>query len=88
MGGEGAMMAAIHAIRNNKNLRSKRKSKGISFVTNSTEKTEYDLPKATPEKLQEIKMRMQKENKQRRAKQLLLLGISLVSIVSVLIYFA
>ncbi len=88
MGGEGAMMAAIQSIRNNKKLRSKRKSKGISFVTNSTEKTEYNLPKATPEKLQEIKTRLQKENKKRRVKQLLLLGVSLTIIVSVLIYFA
>lgn len=88
MGGGGAMMAAVQAIRNNKKLLSKRKSKSLSFVTNTNKKTEYNLPKATPEKLQEIKIRMQKENKKRRAKQLLLLGVSLTIIVSVLIYFA
>ncbi len=55
MGGEGAMMAAIHSLRNNKSLRSKRKDKSFGFVSNSNEKTEYDLPKATPEKLEEIK---------------------------------
>ncbi len=88
MGGEGAMMAAIHSLRNNKNLRSKRKDKSFGFVSNSTEKTEYNLPTATPEKLEEIKMRLQDENKKRRIKQLLLLGCTLLTIISILIYYA
>ena len=88
MGGGGAMLMAVQAIRNNKKLLSKRKDRSLSLVTNSNKKTEYNLPKATPEKLQEIKMRLQKENKQRKVKRLVLLGVSLTIIISVLIYFA
>jgi len=86
MGGEGAMVAAIHAIRNNKNLRIKRNDKGFSFVTNSTEKTEYNLPKATSAVLEKIKKRLQKENRKRKIKRLVLFSFSLGIIVSVLIY--
>jgi hypothetical protein len=88
MGGGGAMMMAVQAIRNNKKLLSKRKGRSLSLVTNSNKKTEYNLPKATPKKLEEIKIRLQKENKQRKVKRLVLLGISLTIIISVLIYFA
>lgn len=87
MGGEGAMMAANQSLKNNRSLVSKRKDRKLSFVSASNKKTEYNLPKATPQKLQEIKLRMQRENRQRRVKQVVVLSLALTSIISALIYF-
>lgn len=88
MGGGGVMLAAIHAIRSNKKLLSKRKSKGFSLVSNSAKKTRFNLPKATTQEINEIRMRMRNENKKRRAKQLVFLGVFVVIIVAFLVHYS
>jgi len=87
MGGGGAMMAANQSLKNNRSQMSKRKDRKLSFVSTSTKKTEYNLPQATPQKLREIKLRMQRENRQRRVKQVVVLSFALMSIISAFIYF-
>ncbi|WP_290696586.1 hypothetical protein [Lacinutrix sp.] len=54
MGGEGAMIQANQSLKANRKLVGKRKEKRFSFVHTSTEKTEYDLPKSTPETIRRI----------------------------------
>ena len=72
MGGEGAMMQAIAMSKYNRSLMSKRKDRKLSFVHTSTEKTEYNLPKSTPETLRRIKEKMIRENKLTKQKRLVL----------------
>ncbi|GGZ77412.1 hypothetical protein [Algibacter mikhailovii] len=65
MGGEGAMAAANNSLKNNRSLLSKRKDR--KALSGSYEHVEIkDFPKATPEKLMEIKERLTRENKQAR----------------------
>jgi hypothetical protein len=87
MGGEGAMMQANQSLKANRKLVGKRKEKRFSFVHTSTEKTEYNLPKATPETLNKIQEKMVRENKLRKQKRVILIGLFTVIIISVLVYF-
>ncbi len=88
MGGEGSMMAANQSLKNNRSLLSKRKEKGFGFVSSSKEKTEYNLPKASKQKLEQIRIRLQRKNKQKLIKQILIVCFLCLSLVSLLIYFA
>ena len=88
MGGGGSMMAANQSLKNNKSLLSKRKEKGFGFVSSSKEKTEYDLPNASPQKLEEIRSRLKRENKQKLIKLIFILCFIGLSLVSLFIYFA
>lgn len=86
MGGSGSAMAAIQVMRNNKKLLSKRKKGALSFVSNSTEKTEYNLPKASAHQLKALKERLQEENRQRRKTQLIVLMVFMLGLTAALIY--
>lgn len=86
MGGEGSMMAANQSLKSNRNMLAKRKEKSFSFVSNSTEKTEYNLPKASEKDIAFLRNKFKKEHKLRRTKQIILLIISLVAIIFLLIY--
>ncbi|MEC3907126.1 hypothetical protein VOI54_08845 [Tamlana sp. 2201CG12-4] len=67
MGGEGAMAAANNSLKNNRSLLSKRKEKkALSGSYANVEMREF--PEATPEKLREIKERLQRENNQAKVK--------------------
>jgi len=66
MGGEGAMMAMINAIKNNKSLLAKRKDK--KALSGSYGNAKLNFKEATPEMLQEIRERLKKERKQRMIK--------------------
>lgn len=84
--GFGSAQGMRVVIKNNRNLLSKRKDKKKEYGSYKNKKTEYNLPKATPQKLQEIRLRMQRENSQRRIKQVVVLSLALISIISALIY--
>jgi len=87
MGGEGAMMQANQSLKANRKLVGKRKEKRFSFVHTSTEKTEYNLPKSTPETLKRIQEKMERKNKLRQQKQLVFIIVFSIILVSVLVYF-
>jgi hypothetical protein len=74
MGGEGAMMAMINSIKNNKSLLSKRKEKHTMSGSYANLKI-AKFPEATPEELLRIKEKIQKENKQIRTKQIIAFSI-------------
>ena len=86
MGGGGVMAHAIHTMKANRKLVGKRKEKRFSFVHTSTEKTEYDLPKATPETLKHIQEKIIVENKKRQQKRLLLIGVFTVILITAFVY--
>lgn len=88
MGGEGSMMAANQSLKSNRNMLVKRKEKSFSFVTNSTEKTEYNLPEISEASILLLRQKLQKEHKQRRIKQIILLAIVVFVMFGTLIYFA
>ena len=90
MGGEGAMMNANQSLKANRKLVGKRKENRFSFVHTSSEKTEYNLPKATPETIRKIKEKIQRENKLRRQKRfiliIILIGFFMTILISVFMY--
>ncbi|WP_289043191.1 hypothetical protein [uncultured Olleya sp.] len=88
MGGEGSMMAANQSLKSNRNMLAKRKEKSFSFVTNSTEKTEYNLPEISEASILLLRQKLQREHKQRRIKQIILLAIVIFVMFGTLIYFA
>lgn len=87
MGGGGSMAAANQSLHANRKLVGKRKENRFSFVHTSTEKTEYNLPKSTPERLKRIKEKIQHKNKLRKQKRLVLIGIFTVILISAFVYF-
>ncbi len=85
MGGEGAMMAANNSLKNNRSLLAKRKeTKALEGSYATIELKEF--PKATSEQLEEIRERIQIKNKQNRVRQLIVLGVFLIILVSFTIY--
>lgn len=82
----GVVQSAISSIKNNRNLISKRKKLKDSLVGYyAKEKSKFNFPEATPQMIKELRMRLIKENKQRRLKQFLLLGVILIGLVIILI---
>ncbi len=86
MGGEGAMMAAINSLKNNRSLVSKRKEKGALGGSYSNVKL-AEFPEATPEQIKEIKERLRKENREDRIKQMLLFGVLCLTLILTVYYF-
>ena len=86
MGGGGVMAAANQSLKANRKLVGKRKEKRFSFVHTSTEKTEYNLPKSTPETLRRIQEKILHENKQRKQKRIVLIGLFTMILVSAFVY--
>ena len=70
----------------NRSLMSKRKDRKLSFVHTNTEKTEYSLPKSTPETLSRIQEKFTSENKLRKQKRLILIGLFTVILISTFVY--
>lgn len=75
------MAAANNSLKNNRSLLSKRKEKAVLSGSYANVKMK-EFPKATPEKLNEIKEKMQKEIKVYRTK------LALISIVFFFAFFA
>lgn len=82
------MMAANQSLKSNRNMLAKRKEKSFSFVTNSTEKTAYNLPEISEASILLLRQKLQREHKQRRIKQIILLAIVIFVMFGTLIYFA
>jgi len=87
MGGEGAMMQANQSLKANRKLVGNRKENRFSFISTSAEKTEYNLPKSTPETIKRIKEKIKRENKIRMQKRLMLMGVLIIILVSAFVYF-
>ncbi|MEZ4801929.1 MAG: hypothetical protein R2797_04090 [Gelidibacter sp.] len=86
MGGEGAMMAMITSLKNNG-----RRHKRIQFDKDkvggygNSEKVEFDFPKATPQMLQQIREKLQKERRRRFYRQVAVLTIILIVLIVIYI---
>lgn len=87
MGGEGSMMAANQSLKNNRDSRRKDRRKFIGLASDTSQVTEYNLPKATNEKLVRIKQRLQLERKTRNTKIILFVGITFSILLGVFFYF-
>lgn len=85
MGGEGAMMAMAASLKNNNNLKSKRKDRGGLSGSYADVKMQ-EFPKATPEILEAIKAKTIQENKKLRIKQLVWVAVVIVIAVLVFLY--
>lgn len=79
MGGEGSMMAANQSLKNNRSQlkRKENKALGGSYANIKLKK----FPEATEAQLQDIKNRVQSENKQIRIKQFVVLGVCIITLV-------
>lgn len=82
----GVVQTMITTLKNNEKMRSKRdKFKKTLGGYGKNEKVEYNLPKATPEQLQEIKIRIKRENKIMWIKVVLLSTVIIIALVWVLL---
>ncbi|QXP61180.1 hypothetical protein [Olleya sp. HaHaR_3_96] len=86
MGGEGAMMAANQSLKSNRSMLRKRREKSFSFVSNSTEKTAYNLPEISEKDILLLRKKLQKEQKERRIKQVVFLGVVMMVLIYTFIY--
>ena len=87
MGGEGAMMAANQSLNFNRSQLSKKRSGFGGLAHNpSGEKTEYNLPEASKKDIIKLRHKLQKEHIQRRVKQIVLLMVIMVVVISAVIY--
>ncbi|MDO7171934.1 hypothetical protein [Mariniflexile sp. AS56] len=85
MGGEGAMMAAMNSLKNNRSLLTKRKDN--SALEGSYSNIELkEFPKATAVQLENIKKRIQIKNRQNRIRQLVAVSVFLSVVIAFLIY--
>jgi hypothetical protein len=66
----GVVQTMITTLKNNEKMRSKRSNfkRTVSISGYNKQKPEYDFPEATPQILNEIKERLQKERKRRTYK--------------------
>lgn len=85
MAGEGFMMQAIKSIAYNKSLRGNHNRTSWKDYKIQNDKPIEDHIKATPELLEEIKTRLQAENKKRKKQGFFFLLLSFV-ILSVILY--
>jgi len=81
------MAAANQSLNTNRELVGKRKQNRFSFVHTSTQKTEYNLPNSTPEIIKRIQENSIRENKRMKIKRFVVLGVILVILLSLFIYF-
>lgn len=82
----GVVQTMITTLKNNEKMRSKRdKFKKTLGGYGKNEKVEYNLPKATPKQLQEIKTRIKRENKIMWIKVVLLSTVIIIALVWVLL---
>ena len=87
MAGEGFIAHMIASLRAN-NRRTKRVAfeKGTSYYSATTKKEEFDFPEATPELLQRIRERLQKEQKHHLIKWVLTSTLFFLMVIGFFIY--
>ncbi|WP_324069775.1 MAG: hypothetical protein RSE15_04515 [Flavobacterium sp.] len=78
MAGEGSMIQAIKSLAYNKSLRGNHNRSSWKDYKIKNEKPIEDHIKATPELLEEIRSRIQIENKKRKKQELLFLLLSFI----------
>ncbi|MCX7547977.1 hypothetical protein OS188_08425 [Xanthomarina sp. F1114] len=86
MGGEGAMMHMIHTLRNNKSMLNKRKERRLNNWSSTGEKLEFENT-ATQANLLQIRLKLQKERKQKLIKIIVTFGIFMILFIAVVAYF-
>lgn len=83
------MMAANQSLKANRSQLSKKKRGFGGLAHNqSGKKTEYNFPKATKEDIKKLRNKLKKEHIERRVKQIVLLTVIMIILISVFIYFA
>jgi len=85
MGGEGSMMAANQSLKANRALKNKRKKAGFSWVSSSKEKW-VDHKTASPELLEEIRLKMLKQQRVSKRRMIVAWVVVLCFIVGGLVY--
>ena len=78
MAGEGSMMQAIKSLAYNKSLRGNHNRSSWKDYKIKNDKPIEDHIKATPELLEEIRSRIQIENKKRKKQELLFLLLTFI----------
>ena len=88
MGFGGSAQAMITAIKNNEKMRRQKRERFKKQIGGygSLEKTEYNLPKATPEQLNAIRIRMKKERRQWLVKVTTLTIIGFVLLIGIIVF--
>ncbi|HCY82850.1 MAG TPA: hypothetical protein DHV22_15285 [Xanthomarina gelatinilytica] len=86
MGGEGSMMQMIHTLRNNKSMLNKRKDRRVVNTSISGKKLEFHNT-STEKDLLEIRLKLQKERKQKQEKTILVFCVFMFVLISMFIYF-
>ncbi|WP_191858848.1 hypothetical protein [Hanstruepera ponticola] len=87
MGFGGSAQSMITILKNNKNMLSEIRNKKHSLTGYKTTDTEFKIGEASPQVLREIRERLQKEQRSKRRKILILFGLIMSLILSVFIYF-
>ena len=88
MGFGGSTQAMITAIKNNEKIRRQKRERFKKQTTGgygSNSRTEYNLPEATPEQLEAIRNRMQKERKVWWVKVIVLTVVSALIVLTALV---
>jgi hypothetical protein len=85
MGGEGSMLAAMASLKANRALKNKRNKKGFSLVS-SVDEQWVDPKQPTFEQLMEIRTRIRKEEKARRKKIIMITVLTLIIVITGIIY--
>lgn len=80
------MMAANNSLKNNRSMLSKRNGRSLGLVTNSNFKTEYNLPKATPEDIKRLRNKLQQEQRLSRIKSVILFLVIFILLIALLIF--
>ena len=86
MGGEGSMMAANQSLKSNRALKNKRKKAGFSWVSSSSEKW-VDHKTASPELLDEIKKKMQRQQRVTKRRLICAWIVVLAILIGSIIFF-
>jgi hypothetical protein len=85
MAGEGSMLHAIKSLKNNRALRKNDRNGWKKLIGSKEEKWE-DPIQATPEVLEEIRNRLQAENKKTKRHQIIFI-LFYIFIVSIFVFF-
>jgi len=87
MAGEGSMMQAIKSLAYNKSLRGNRNRTSWKDYKTQNDKPLEDHIKATPELLEEIRTRLQAENKKRKKQQIIFVTSMVLILIFMIYYF-
>lgn len=87
MAGEGSMLQAIKSLAYNKSLRGNHNRTSWKDYKIKNDKPLEDYIKATPELLEEIRTRLQAENKKRKKQQIIFVTSMFLILIFMIYYF-